>query len=124
MALRRLLLALGLIILAAFPLPAGSQSTSALSTIVSLKYCQLTATGTAAGLSSCSGGIPSDAKLAVIFINTADIRYRDDGTNPTASVGMYVFQGQTVLYQGRPLSNFKFIAVSGSPILNITFYRS
>jgi hypothetical protein len=89
--------------------------------IIPLGYCQLTATGTAALISTCSGGIPARTVWAVLCVETANIRWRDDGTVPTAAVGMPVAAGQCVNYSGT-MSVFAIIAVSGSPVVDISFY--
>lgn len=90
-------------------------------------YCQLTATGTAAQLSTCTGGIPAASTIAEICVETASIRYRDDGTAPTASVGMLVAPASstipTCFQYGGPLTAFQFIAVSGSPVIDVSFYK-
>lgn len=87
-----------------------------------LGYCQLTATGSAAQMSTCSGGIPARSIWAVICVETANIRWRDDGTNPTTTVGMPITAGNCLDYSGT-FNTFAFIAVSGSPVLNISFYN-
>lgn len=66
--------------------------------------------------------VPSGAKLAEICVATADVRYRDDGTDPTSTVGMPVSAGTCFPYAG-PLSAVKFIAQSGSPTINVSYYK-
>ncbi len=93
--------------------------------VVPLGYCQITAAQleSAVGLSSCTGGIPLGATMVTLQAETADVRYRDDGTAPTASAGMLVVSGTSPsLYTGT-LSTIRFIAASGSPVLNVAFYR-
>jgi hypothetical protein len=48
-------------------------------------------------------------------------RWRDDGTNPTSSVGMQLSIGQEMDYSG-DLTTLKFIDGSGVSILNISYY--
>lgn len=48
-------------------------------------------------------------------------RWRDDGTDPTATVGMQLFQGQELDYSG-DLSKLSFIIGNGAPILNVSYY--
>ena len=72
-------------------------------------------------VSTCSGGIPARTVWAVICVETANIRYRDDATNPTASVGIPVLAGQCMGYRSR-FSALAIIAQSGSPVVNISFY--
>src|SRR5882672_6430716 len=63
-------------------------------TFVPLGYCQLTSLAAATKLSACSGGIPAGATSALISVEGAAIRYRDDGTAPTTTVGMPIAIGQ------------------------------
>jgi len=86
-----------------------------------LGYCQLTASGTAALISTCSGGIPNLTIWAVICIEIANIRWRDDGTSPTATVGMPLISGTCLDYSGT-MGAFSVIAQSGSPVIDISFY--
>lgn len=84
---------------------------------------------TSSSASLTSGGIPPNATMAILNPETNDIRWRDDGGAPTASIGM-ILPGATgnntlegvYLYTGT-LSALQFIASSGSPLLNIAFYR-
>lgn len=80
-------------------------------------YQQITATGTAQSLT-----VPSGATIAEICVETAAIRYRDDGTAPTATVGMPAAAGTCFAYSG-PLRAFQFIAQSGSPVVNALYYQ-
>jgi hypothetical protein len=82
-----------------------------------LGYQQITSLTTAEGLT-----VPSGATFAVISAETANVRYRDDGTLPTASAGMPIVAGTTITYSGS-LTAIKFIAESGSPVLDISYYK-
>lgn len=62
------------------------------------------------------------AVWALICAETAGVRWRDDGTAPTATVGQLLTAGQCFQYAG-PLTAIQFIAQSGSPILDVSFYR-
>lgn len=105
--------------------PALAQEQVSTDFVRPLGYCQLTATGSAAQLSTCSGGIPTRSVWAVICVETANIRWRDDGVAPTASVGMPL--GPTApaacLDYSGTFNTFQFIAQSGSPVLNVSFYN-
>lgn len=84
---------------------------------------QLSASNTASSASATSGGIPPGATMAMLQSETADVRYRDDGGAPTAAIGNIVVHGTTPeLYSGT-LSALRFIALSGSPLLDVAFYR-
>lgn len=120
--MKRFALALALALL---PLAASAQGTVPGQYMVPLGYCQLSAVqlGSAVGLASCSGGIPAGATMAVLQADTANVRYRDDGTAPTSSVGESIVSGQIPMLYTGSLSNLKFIAATGSPVLNVLFYR-
>ena len=90
-----------------------------------LGYCQLSVGGTAVALTSCSGGIPTTASgMAIVSITVegANIRYRDDGTAPTAAVGIPLLQGQNLPYSGSNYTALSFIAQSGTATVDIGFY--
>lgn len=97
-------------------------------------FAQVTVTSTSQTLVAMLAGltpaqvIPANAACATIIVETNDIRWRDDGTAPTASVGMlwtHVVSGTTPnspwLYCGDDLTALRIIAVSGSPVLDISF---
>ena len=66
---------------------------------------QITVGASAIGLTAASIG-----KAAFITIENADIRYRIDGTNPTATVGHLVGNGGSIyLAEVKSLANFKMI---------------
>lgn len=94
--------------------------------VVPLGYCQLSAAQLAAaiGLAACAGGIPSGTTMAFLQAETANVRYRDDGVAPTAAVGNIIFfgAGGSVFYAGT-LTRLQFILATGSPLLNVAFYR-
>lgn len=86
------------------------------STTQALGYQQITNLSSAVGLT-----VPVGATRALIAPLTKDIRWRDDGINPTASVGMPVSAGAYLSYDG-DLRNIKFIQTSASAEINVTFY--
>jgi hypothetical protein len=105
------------------PLAAIAGETVVPGPMVPVGYCQLTATGSAALVSTCSGGIPVGTSVAYITVETANIRWRDDGTAPTTSAGMLIVAAAPVLlYQG-DVTKMQIIAVSGSPVVDISFYK-
>lgn len=59
--------------------------------------------------------------LARIQSNGGTVRWRDDGTAPTSSVGFLLADGATVEYTG-DFSAIRFIASTGTPILDIALY--
>jgi hypothetical protein len=81
-----------------------------------LGYQQITSLASAANLTP-----PAGATAALITVETASVRWRDDGTAPTTSLGMLLTAGQSFTYYGN-LSAIQFIAVSGSPTVNVAYY--
>jgi len=74
------------------------------------------------GLSAAKGlTVPAGAKVA--YINTEDqsVRWRDDGTNPTTTVGGVLEPGSYFSYTG-DLSAIKFIEETASAKLNVSYY--
>jgi hypothetical protein len=67
--------------------------------------------------------VPAGADLAIIRTETANVRWRDDGTTPTSSVGMLMASTDPVFEYSGTLSAIQFIAVSGNPVLDVAFYR-
>jgi len=85
-------------------------------TLTALGYQQITSLSSAAALT-----VPTGARLALIQVESADVRWRDDGTNPTASVGMVLDAGTLLLYDSA-LSAIRFIETVASAKLNISYY--
>lgn len=79
-------------------------------------YQQITSLSSATALT-----VPAGATCAIIQPETKDVRWRDDGTNPTASVGMLLAAGYETFYTGT-LSTIKFIETAASAKLNIAYY--
>jgi hypothetical protein len=52
---------------------------------------------------------------------TVGVRWRDDGTDPTASVGMPLAAGVPFAYDG-DLTRIRFIQQSASAVLNVSYY--
>jgi hypothetical protein len=84
-------------------------------------YQQL-AVNTAASLTipTACGSSPA---LAVIKAEAQALRYRDDGTAPTATVGQPIaVTDAPILYEGS-ISALQFIAQTSGGIVNVLFYR-
>lgn len=81
-------------------------------------FTRITSLSSAAGL----GTIPTDVKLTLIQPETQSVRWRDDGTNPTASVGMLLAVGDVLVYNGNPAA-LKLIETTASATVNVTFYK-
>lgn len=82
-----------------------------------LGYSQITSLSSAAGV----GTVPAGSSRALIHAEGQPVRWRDDGTNPTTTVGMYLAAGDVLDYDGN-LSSLKFIETASSAKLNVSFY--
>lgn len=89
--------------------------------LVPMGYEQVTA-GFAAAQNLPS--VPDGAALAIIQPVGGAIRFRDDGTAPTAAIGMKVSDGDSIQYPGS-LTALEFIGDGGGAAteVNITYYR-
>jgi hypothetical protein len=72
--------------------------------------------------------VPTGATIAEICVETAGVRYRERGLVPTASIGMPAIAPSSTLpycfpYAG-PLGTVEFIAISGSPTMDIFYYSA
>lgn len=65
---------------------------------------------------------PVGALRALIRTETQDVRWRDDGVAPTATVGFPLAVGDTLEYTG-DLTAIRFIEQTASAKLNIAFYE-
>jgi len=90
--------------------------------LVPVGYCQLTSLSASVLLTSCSGGIPTTAQIIIAIPETQAVRWRDDSTAPTGSVGMPLAIGAALAYQG-DLTKIQFIEQTASAKLNVAFYR-
>jgi hypothetical protein len=66
-------------------------------------------------------GLNARPVFALIIAEGAPVRWRDDGTAPTASVGMPLAIGVPLQYDG-VLTKIRFIEQSASAKLNISYY--
>jgi hypothetical protein len=66
-------------------------------------------------------GLSCKPAIALIVAETQAVRWRDDGTAPTASVGMPLAVGVSLQYDG-DLTKIQFIEQTGSAKLNISYY--
>lgn len=89
-------------------------------------YAQYTNLASAISLNStpATGSILDNvdgAIYALIQAEGQDVRWRPDGTNPTASVGMLLKVNSTLEYT-YDLSRMRFIQAAGGAILNVTYF--
>lgn len=81
-----------------------------------LGYQQITSLSSSTALT-----VPTGATMALIIADTQGVRWRDDGTAPTASVGMPLAVGVSLSYDG-DLKAIRFIQQAASATLNISYY--
>ena len=75
-----------------------------------------------ASLSSATGVQIGEGRVALIQAINQNVRYRDDGLDPTASVGMVLFAGQSIWYTGN-LRAIRFIEETAGAEVNILAYK-
>jgi hypothetical protein len=86
------------------------------STTSILGYQQITSLSAAASLT-----VPTGATMALVTPETEGVRWRDDGTDPTASVGMPIAAGAYFNYDG-DLNRIRFIQQTATAKLNVSYY--
>lgn len=79
-------------------------------------FVQLTNLSSAVGIGTGAG------RAALIQCLNQHVRWRDDGTAPTTSVGMRIHAGETFLYLGDPRA-IQFIEETAGAELNISMYE-
>lgn len=87
-------------------------------------YQQITSLSAAAGLTVPAvdkNGNKQQPTFALIIAETKDVRWRDDGTDPTASVGMPIAAGAYFNYDG-DLNRIRFIQQTATAKLNVSYY--
>jgi hypothetical protein len=61
-------------------------------------------------------------RVALIQALDQNVRYRDDGTDPTSSTGIRIHAGETIWYTG-DVRAIKFIEEASGAELNISVYK-
>jgi hypothetical protein len=79
-------------------------------------YQQLTGLDTVQGLNSQGG------RIALIQAAQKAVRWRDDGVDPTDTIGMLLEAGRDFWYTG-DVTKIKFIEVGNGAEINVSFYR-
>jgi hypothetical protein len=81
-----------------------------------LGYQQITVGAAAGGLT-----VPEGAYWCLIIPETQAIRWRDDGVDPTAAIGMPLAVAQPLEYSG-DLATFKYFRQVAGAIINVVYY--
>ena len=87
------------------------------STTDCMGYQQLTSVSSSTALT-----VPKGATMALIVPENQSVRWRDDGTAPTAGVGMLLTVNSSLNYDG-DLNKIRFIETLASAKVNISYYR-
>lgn len=68
--------------------------------------------------------VPVGTAFANVTPEAGDVRWRDDGTAPTASVGYPLAAGAELQYTGTPaaLAALRFIGQTAGAVLNVCYY--
>lgn len=74
--------------------------------------------------SASGAGIPNGTALVIITPQTQAIRWRDDGTAPTAAVGYPLAVGAELRYTGANLADLRVISQVAGAIVNCIAYRA
>ena len=81
-------------------------------------FQQITVSNSAVGLT-----VPKEARMAAITVENQPLRYRDDGTDPTASVGVLLKADASMSVFSHSLGTIKFIRQGGSDSkINVSYY--
>jgi len=81
-----------------------------------LGYQQITSLSSSTALT-----VPEGARFCIFTAETQAVRWRDDGTAPTSTVGMPVAVLTPTAYYG-DLNKIRFIEQSASAKLNVTYF--
>jgi hypothetical protein len=83
-----------------------------------LGYQKITSLSSATALT-----VPSGAVRCLVIAETQAVRWRDDGTNPTSTVGMPLAVGVPYTFERLDvLPVLKFIEQTASAVLHISYY--
>lgn len=86
--------------------------------VVPLGYQQLTSITAATALT-----VPTGATRAMLVAEAQAVRWRDDGSAPTGSVGMILKTTDAPLEYNGDLAALQFIASTTGAILNVAYYK-
>lgn len=67
--------------------------------------------------------VPEAADMIRVQVEGANVRWKADGNDPTGSVGTILGAGDTYDFRLDSFVDLKFILVSGTPKLNVSFWQ-
>lgn len=82
-----------------------------------LGYAQVSGLSAATGLT-----VPAGTTAIEIVPQTQAVRWRDDGVNPSATVGNPIAVGQLYTYKGDSAARLKFFEQAASAVINVQFW--
>lgn len=74
--------------------------------------------------SAAGAGIPNGTVLLIITPQTQAIRWRDDGTAPTAAVGYPLAVGAELRYTAADMQNLRVISQVAGAVVNVIAYKA
>lgn len=86
------------------------------------QYNDLTAVRRLSDTPSHGNAMPSSVIRALIQAEGADVRWTDDGTDPTATLGMIIKDGVVLEYEGN-LETIRFFQSAAGAKLNVSYYK-
>lgn len=105
---------------------AGNTAANGVWSITKVDANKFSLDGSVGNAAYTSGGAwyqqPHNSHWAMIQAEDKAVRWRDDGTAPTASVGMVLAAGESLLYPAMSIRSLRVIEVEGSAKLSVTFY--
>ncbi|MCP4549641.1 MAG: hypothetical protein GY835_24565 [bacterium] len=88
-------------------------------TLTPVAYEQVADVSSAVGLTPATF---DTASYAIIQAQDQNVRWRDDGTDPTTAVGMVLAAGSWMIYTG-DLSAIRLIEEAATAVVNVAYYR-
>jgi hypothetical protein len=75
----------------------------------------------ASSLATVATQVTAGARQVIVQADGQDVRYRLDGTNPTAAVGVLIKNGTSQAFNMTDAAAAKFIQVSATAVINATY---
>lgn len=115
---RRMLATLAVVLALSAPVVWANSCFQSPDPLYSRGYETITVSTSAVGFT-----VPAGTLLAVVMVETDAIRYRDDGTDPTSSLGMPVTSGGSLVVCPNQLSRIRFIRSGANDAsLKVSYY--